>query len=115
MLQHLLLRRKNRFVRKLEYIYQNSEINDGWVRMVSTYYKTPISNLDNLAYDEALFTQELASLIIQTSINNSRYLSAPTGKESATEHRIRVRKMQKSKSVIDRLSYWFYTRSKLPS
>lgn len=88
---------------------------DGWVRTISSRYKVPISFMDDVESDKALFLQEVASLIVNTSIELSRTLGSPVPKENAAQHRTRLRKMQKSKSIIERLAYWFYVQSKLSS
>lgn len=88
---------------------------DGWARTISTRYKLPIASIDNFEADKALFIQEVAGLIVNTSIELSRTLGTPTPKENAAQHRTRMRKMQRSKSVIERLAYWFHVQSKLSS
>jgi len=87
---------------------------DGWVRMVALRYKLPIGQLDYMSDDEALFIQELAALVVQSSLELSRTLASPGPKENAVQHRTRLRKMSKSKSIIERLAHWYHTQSQLP-
>jgi hypothetical protein len=87
---------------------------DGWVRMVALRYKLPIGQFDYMSDDEALFIQELAALVVQSSLELSRTLASPGPKENAAQHRTRLRKMSKSKSIIERLAHWYHTQSQLP-
>lgn len=94
--------------------YNHDEMFDSWVRMVALRYKVPIGQIDYMGDDEALFIQELAALVVQSSLELSRTLASPGHKENAAQHRQRLKKMSKSKSIIERLAYWHYTQSQLP-
>lgn len=81
--------------------------------MIALRYKIMIGQLDLMQNDNALFLQELANLIVQSSIETSRSIATPNPKENAAQHRTRLRKMSKSKLLIDRLAHWYYTQSQL--
>jgi len=84
------------------------------VRVIAERYERPIAEFDYFETDSEAFVQEIASAIRHLAIEQAKALSYPS-KEKATQTQMKIRKLQRSESIIDRLASWYYTKIKMQS
>lgn len=95
-------------------LLRHQQFLDDWVRVIAERYERPIADFDYFATDPEAFVQEIASAIRHLAIEQAKALLYPS-KEKATQTQMKVRKLQRSDSIIDRLAAWYYTKMKLQS
>lgn len=80
--------------------------------MIAQRYELPIQHFDYFEHDIDSFTQEIAVAIRYLAIEQAKSLLYPQ-KEKMAQHRTKLRKLERSSSVIDRLAYWYHNQMKL--